>query len=360
MKAKQLTSHSQAHRIKLFIPYQMHTQREKIKQIPTSFYHPNQKLWSVLNTSENQSLILKIFGKNIELANHKSNKKIPTKAINQQAQQAIDSTHQKLIIKAYSPHTVKTYLNELYQFFTFFDQAEFHQITKEQIENYIYVLKTKYQISESKQNCAINAIKFYLEQVLGKPREYYDISRPKRSQNLPNVLSEEEVKNIINHPSNSKHKAILYTIYSVGLRLNEVLTLRVKDIRSDEGCIYIRGAKGKKDRRGVLSNKLLEVLRAYYKEHKPAYWLFEGQDGGKYSPKSIQNIFRKAVKATNSNPWATPHTLRHSFATHLMMHGTNLRIVQELLGHSNSKTTEIYTHVLAINNKNVKSPLDFL
>ncbi|MBN7817010.1 tyrosine-type recombinase/integrase [Algoriphagus pacificus] len=136
------------------------------------------------------------------------------------------------------------------------------------------------------------------------------------------------------------------------------MKLRVRDIHSDEGYIFIKGAKGKKDRKTVLSPVLLTLLRKYYLAYKPSYWLFEGQEGGQYSATSIQAVFRRAVEKSNSNPWATVHSLRHSFATHLLQKGTNLRYVQVLLGHESSKTTEIYTHVLSISNKNIQSPLD--
>jgi site-specific recombinase XerD len=151
------------------------------------------------------------------------------------------------------------------------------------------------------------------------------------------------------------------TIYSGGLRISEAIDLRIKDLHSDEGYIFIKGSKGKQDRKTVLSSVLLKVLRTYYKAYKLSYWLFEGR----YSAKNIQQILRKSVDETGGNPWGTMHTLRHSFATHLMQEGVNLRIIQSMLGHASNKTTdrysgEIYTHVLAVNNKTVKSPLDFL
>src|SRR5690554_4878836 len=294
------------------------------------------------------------------------------------------------------------------------------------------------------------------------PREYYNITRPKKSTNLPNVLSEEEVIKILNQPSNIKHRAILHTIYGSGLRVGEVIRLRVHDVRSDDGYLFIKDSKGKKDRHTVLSPHLLKLLREYYREHKPSYWLFEGQNGGQYSPRSIQNIFRKAVKETGANPWSTPHTFRHSFArseehtselqsrphlvcrllletyrhhrylhsfptrrssdlphllkllreyyrehkpsywlfegqnggqysprsiqnifrkavketganpwstphtfrhsfaTHLMQRGVNIRYIQSALGHASTKTKEVYTRILGINNKTLKSPLDSL
>lgn len=204
------------------------------------------------------------------------------------------------------------------------------------------------------------AIKCYYEHCLGLPREYYNITRPKKSVNLPNVLSEEEVIKILNQPSNIKHRAILHTIYGSGLRVGEVIRLRVDDVRSDDGYLFIKDSKGKKDRHTVLSPHLLKLLREYYIEHKPSYWLFEGQDGGQYSARSIQNIYRRAVKETGANPWSTPHTLRHSFATHLMQRGVNIRYIQSALGHASSKTTEVYTRILAINNETLTSPLDNL
>src|SRR5690625_3676549 len=191
-------------------------------------------------------------------------------------------------------------------------------------------------------------------------REYYNITRPKKSVNLPNRRNEEVVIIILNPPSKIEHRAILQTIYGSGLRVGEVIRLRVDDVRSDDGYLFIKDSKGKKDRHTVLSPHLLKLLREYYIEHKPSYWLFEGQDGGQYSARSIQNIYRRAVKETGANPWSTPHTLRHSFATHLMQRGVNIRYIQTALGHSNLKTTEIYTHVISINNKTLKSPLDSL
>lgn len=150
------------------------------------------------------------------------------------------------------------------------------------------------------------------------------------------------------------------TIYSAGLRISEAIQLRIADIHSDEGYLFIKWAKGKMDRRTVLSPHLLVLLRTYFRQYKPSYWLFEGQDGGQYSAKSIQMVFRRSVEKSSANPWATVHTLRHSFATHMLQQGTNLRYVQALLGHESSKTTEIYTHILSISNKNVQSPLDSL
>lgn len=265
---------------------------------------------------------------------------------------------QKLVLKAYSPSTVKNYTSSLTQFLSFFESRNIRDITKEEIEAFVYHQITKYGISESAQNTLINAVKAYYEHVLGRERTVYEIQRPKRSLTLPNILSKEEVKAILGSVENLKHRTVLMLIYSAGLRISEAINLRNRDIHSDEGYIFIKGAKNKKDRKTVLSPVLLAILRKYYKAYRPSYWLFEGQDGGQYSATSIQAVFRRAVEKSNSNPWATVHTLRHSFATHLLQKGTNLRYVQTLLGHESSKTTEIYTHILSISNKNIESPLD--
>ncbi len=347
-----------ARRIKLFIPYEMKEERELLKKMKTRFYHATQQIWSVLNTEDNLELLKKMFAGKYKTQKEQQIIKQPKFTLNDASLLALSQAEQKLLLKGYSQNTLRCYKSELAMFLKHFENLDLKQVTKDQVEGYIYHLISKYKIGESRQNGAINAIKFYYEQVLDMPREYYDIQRPKKANQLPNILSKEEVIRLINSPVNLKHKAILFTIYSAGLRISEVLNLRIKDIHSNEGYIFIKGAKGKKDRHTLLSNHLLKLLRKYYLEYKPSYWLFEGQTSGKYSAKSIQSVFRKAQKDSGANPWSTPHTLRHSFATHLLENGENLRTIQVLLGHESSKTTEVYTHVVGLNNKKVENPLD--
>ena len=349
-----------AGRIKFFIPYPLTAAREAFKKLNTSFYHPNQKLWSLVNTPSNIDLAKKLFGNKLRIADLKPIARIPKVVLSEKIQTELDRNHQKMVLKGFSDSTIRNYQHALSQFFSYFEKEDYKEISKDQVEGFVYQLITKYKISDQRQNLLINAIKCYYEHTLEMPREYYNITRPKKSQDLPNVLSVEEVRLLLNHPKNIKHRAILHIIYAAGLRIGEVIRLRVKDIRSDDGYIFIKDSKGKKDRHTVLSGHLLDLLREYYRQHKPSYWLFEGQEGGQYSAKSIQCIYRKAVKETNSNPWSTPHTLRHSFATHLMQQGVNIRYIQSALGHSSSKTTEVYTRVLGISNKTLKSPLDTL
>ncbi|MBK5212274.1 MAG: tyrosine-type recombinase/integrase [Flavobacteriaceae bacterium] len=349
-----------AGRIKFLIPYVLKAERDAFKKLNGSFYHPNQKLWSLVNTQANVDLVKGLFGNKMQIADLSLVAKIPKVVVSDKIQAELDRNHQKMVLKGFSASTIRNYQHALSQFFSYFETADYKAVSKEQIEGFVFQLISKYKISEQRQNLLINAIKCYYEHTLEMPREYYNVTRPKKSQDLPNVLSVEEVRALLNHPTNIKHRAILNIIYAAGLRIGEVVRLRVKDIRSDDGYIFVKDSKGKKDRHTVLSPILLELLREYYRQHRPSYWLFEGQDGGQYSAKSIQNIYRKAVKETKSNPWSTPHTLRHSFATHLMQQGVNIRYIQSALGHSSSKTTEVYTRVLGISNKTLKSPLDTL
>ena len=265
---------------------------------------------------------------------------------------------ERLMLLRYSYHTIKSYKACLRQIFRYYDPQKKVALTPKMVEAYLlHLIKTR-NISESYQNQIINAAKFYLEQIIGYERLRININRPKPKYQLPNFLTKEEVTRLLNSPKNLKHRCILVLIYSAGLRLSELTRLRIMDIRTDARTIQVKGGKGKKDRNTVLSEKALGILQEYLHFYKPVYWLFEGQDGGQYSNRSVQAIFHKAKSKAKVNPMATVHTLRHSFATHLVEDGVNLRHIQELLGHSSPKTTEIYTHIT--NHRTVRSPLDDL
>ncbi len=347
-----------AGRIKFHIPYQAFGWREGIKALPSSMYHKQQKLWSIINDDKILQKLKQILGKNYRISTPDKGKTYKERPLTEQEIIHLAEFEKKLILKGYSKHTYSSYRIEFIKFMVFHKDKNIPELTKSELEDYVYKLLTVYKISETKQNIVINALKFYYEHVLGKERTFYKIQRPKRSKTLPNVLSEKDIIKLLNAPKNLKHKSILYILYSGGLRISEIANLRVEDIHSNDNYIFIKGAKGKKDRVTLLSHNLLILLRQYYREYKPAYWLIEGADGGQYSRSSIEKVFRKAVKESGVSPWATPHTLRHTFATHLLQRGVNLRYIQSLLGHSSSKTTEIYTHVIQINNKIVLSPID--
>jgi integrase/recombinase XerD len=269
---------------------------------------------------------------------------------------------EKLIRRNYAKNTIDTYMSFLQKFDTFCEQ---HQLnTSMDATPFILSLIHKNQ-SLSTQNQAINAIKFYWEQVLGKPRQYIALDRPRKEKRLPQVLSLDEVDLLLKHTYNTKHKAILSLIYACGLRIGEVLHLRIADIDGKRKLIHIRRSKGNKDRLVPLPDKMLYMLRAYFKVYRPHYYLFEGAKSTSekpipYTPTSCRQVLKRAVKKAGIKKSVTPHTLRHSYATHLYEHGINLRSIQVLLGHNSSKTTEIYTHVSKTHLLNTPSPLDFL
>ena len=263
--------------------------------------------------------------------------------------------------RRYSPNTIKTYTEALEIFFRFFQNRALESLTIENIIDFNndYILKKN--LSASYQNQVINAIKLFYRNRFNRAMEVDFIQRPRREKRLPNVLSKKEIKAILEAPTNLKHRAMISLIYACGLRRSELLNLTLKDIHSDRNLLFIRQSKGKKDRVVPISMKLIAMLRDYYKAFKPKTWLFEGQLAGeKYSERSIQLVLNQSVSKAKINKQVSLHWLRHSYATHLLESGTDLRYIQELLGHSSSKTTEIYTHVSTRNLQQIRSPFDDL
>lgn len=266
----------------------------------------------------------------------------------------------QLNMKRYSSSTIRTYTSMFEEFINYYAQLKVEEITEKEIIAFLRYLVEERQVSTSYQNQSINAIKFYYEQVLGGRRKFYFVERPVKERKLPVVLSEAEVSRIFACVDNLKHKCLLMLIYSAGLRISEALNLKVKDLDSKRMQVSVRNAKGKKDRVSLLSKSILPILRSYYQLYEPKEYLFEGAEGGKYSSRSAQNVLKRACAKAKIQKRATLHTLRHSFATHLLEKGTDLRYIQVLLGHGSSRTTEIYTHVSTKALKDIQSPLDSL
>jgi site-specific recombinase XerD len=270
----------------------------------------------------------------------------------------LEQYRNRLIQKRYSKNTMDIYCNYFKDFCKFFKNYRLEELKPEEINKYILDLIKIKNISISQQNQRINAIKFYYEKILGKEKQYYTLYRPKKEHKLPKVLSKEEVKRIFDSCDNIKHCCILMLIYSAGLRRSELIDLKISDIDSERMVVNIKGAKGKKDRISLLSKNTLQLLREYYNRHKPKVYLFEGPTGNKYSPSSVANILKKSAQKAGIKKRVTPHMLRHSFATHLLEQGTDLRYIQELLGHNSSMTTEIYTHVSKKAIDKIRNPID--
>jgi site-specific recombinase XerD len=265
-----------------------------------------------------------------------------------------------LTLKGYSPQTIKNYCNEFHQLLRLLNKTRVDDLQKEQLCSYLLWLIEKKGCSETRVHMAVNALKFYFEQVLGRDKQYYDLPRPKKPLKLPGVLAGEEVVALLGKVKNLKHKAMLMAGYAAGLRVSEIVRLKIGDIDSKRMMIHIHGAKGKKDRMVPLSKTLLEVLRIYYRAYQPVNFIFEGQFGDHYSERSVQAILQEAKKIAGISKKGSVHILRHSYATHLMECGTDIRIIQELLGHNNIKTTMLYTHVSKKDIGKIESPLDKL
>lgn len=283
----------------------------------------------------------------------------PLPQLDDKQQLAVLQLVEKLMIRRYSHQTVKSYRSCLTHYFLHFPGRAPESLTEEDIREFMLHGIRQLKWSESYQNSYINAIKYYYEGVLEQPRKIYEF-RPKRPFKLPTVLSQEETVSLLKCVDNQKHKCILMLIYSAGLRMSEVMQMRKDDVLFQQKKVFVKGGKGKKDRYSILSDKMFVLLKNYLLTFRPHYWLFEGQDGGQYSARSVQHILRNAVSKAKVNPYATVHTLRHSFATHLLEQGIDLRYIQELLGHSSTKTTEIYTHITEKAINRFKSPLDSL
>ncbi|MFC5196570.1 site-specific tyrosine recombinase/integron integrase [Bizionia hallyeonensis] len=250
----------------------------------------------------------------------------------------------KLELKRYSNNTVRNYVSCFEAFINYYDTQDPINLNEMDVRKYLQKLIQEGK-SNSYINLAVNSIKFFYETVHGMPNRFYSIERPRKEKQLPEVLSKENIIKIIKNTNNIKHKCIVGLLYSSGLRRSELLNLSVTDIDSKRMVVKINNAKGKKDRISILSPSLLKDLQDYYREYRPKTYLFEGQKGKKYSATSVLKIVSSAAKRAGIVKKVTPHMLRHSFATHLLENGTDIRHIQLLLGHSSTKTTEIYTHV---------------
>lgn len=275
--------------------------------------------------------------------------------------EAIQTFIRYLNSKRYSPNTIKVYSDSISTFLRYFSMKDITDISNDDLIDFNnnYILKNNF--SSSFQNQVVNAVKIYFSAIQQKKIDVELIHRPRREKVLPNVLSKEEVKAILDAHVNIKHKMMLSLIYSCGLRCGELLALHPVHIDSKRNIVLLKCAKGKKDRIVPLSPLILKMLREYYKIYKPKTYLFEGQNMGiPYDARSLQLILKQALQKTGITKPVTLHWLRHSYATHLLESGTDLRYIQELLGHSSSKTTEIYTHVSTKSIQQIKSPYDDL
>jgi len=361
---------------------------QKVKTIDERRWHKDKKYWSFPNSDGTLEKILEVFkGEEIhlepplqaDLSNFLISQSHPVAEPSQfptlakggkggfsdqkisltLPEHTFEDLRRELVSRKYSYKTVKGYLYYNRDFLNFIGKKP-SEINDSDIKDYLLHLAEEKQSATSTLNQAINALRFYYGIML-KKKFLYEIKRPRKGKKLPIVLSKEEIANILSSADNVKHKAILMLIYSAGLRVGEVVKLKIEDIDSKRMLIHIKGAKGRKDRYTLLSETALEILRQYWRKYKPEKWLFGGVKEGRYlSTRTADKIFRNACEKAGIKKDVSLHTLRHSFATHLLEGGTDLRYIQELLGHTHSKTTEIYTHVSTKSLGKIMSPLDTL
>jgi len=320
---------------------------QEIRTFEDAHWSSSKRCWHVPFTQEN----LDLFGMEVP----------PPRVPNDEGILAVERFSRWMHSKRYSANTIKTYTDALKSFLSHFNEKPFSEINNEDVISYNndYILAN--DLSPSFQNQIVNAIKLFFSSCQDTIIEIDKIHRPKRFKLLPNVLSKQEVKQILNAHGNIKHRAMLSLVYSCGLRSSELLSLTPQDIDSKRNLVLVRQAKGNKDRIVPLSPKILELLREYYQFYKPKRYLFEGNGEGKqYDARSLQAVIKFAANKAGIGKPVTLHWLRHSYATHLLESGTDLRYIQELLGHNSSKTTEIYTHVSTKNLQHIRSPFDYL
>jgi len=260
----------------------------------------------------------------------------------------------------YNDASIKTYKQYFQRFLKYFDNKSPKEIPLDDIRQYILYLVEKRKLSSTAQNQSISAIKFYFNNVIHKPIDDFYLPRPRRPKTIPKILNEEEVSKILKSIDDLRNKCMIYLIYSAGLSPSEITYLKIKNIDSDKMKIFVSSAKGKKDRFVILSEKILNLLREYFKKYKPHEWLFESKPGQQYSKRNLQKAFKAAVDKSGITKPATLSILKNSFAVHLLEKGVDIRYIQQMLGHKHSKTTMKFLRVSKRDLSAIQSPLDSL
>lgn len=322
----------------------------RIKQVAGARWSQSLKVWHVPDNDENRIRF------KIGLSEGKS----ALSQIQDCNQPELTRFIEQIQLKGYSINTLKTYRNEFGIFLHYLKESPAINCTTEDLRQYLLYCINDLKLSEATIHSRINAIKFYYEQVLKRERFMMEIPRPKKPSKLPKVIAPADIKKLFELTQNLKHNTMLKLCYGLGLRVSEIVNLKISDIDSKAMQVFIERAKGKKDRYVNLPESILPQLRSYFIAYKPQMYLFEGQYGGQYSSRSAQKVFKDALLKAKINKTVGIHSLRHSYATHLLEQGTDIRYIQELLGHADIKTTMLYTDVTDKNIRKIISPLDTL
>ena len=270
-----------------------------------------------------------------------------------------DKMIQQMQLKGYSSRTIENYTKSILGLAKYYKTGP-DLLSQQQIRDYIQYHLIEKKLSKVWCNQLVSALKILFCEILKREWNHTDIPRPRREKKLPVVLSKEEVGKLFSYSRNIKHRAILVLTYSAGLRLSEVKNLKIGDIDSKRMAVRVVQAKGFKDRYSILSPVALDVLRDYWKKYHPTQWLFETKLAQSLPESTIQAVFKNALRKAGIKKQVGIHSLRHSFATHMMEQGVSLPIIQQLLGHKSLRTTSVYLHVQQYTLDSVKSPLDSL
>lgn len=334
---------------------------KELKKISGYKWHPSEKYWSFPFDIETVKTLVKIFEKErVEISPELKSK---LKDFNESVENDLSEVYKLMRLKNYSYKTIKVYKSCLKSFTEYFHNNNLHSLSSKEIKNYFFYLIEEKKYSSGTINQVFNALRFLYVEFYKIPFIIGSIPRPRKENKLPDVLTKEEVSEILKNVKNLKHLTMLMLSYASGLRVSELVNLRVEDIDLQRGLIHVRGGKGKKDRYTILSESMKLILHQYSESYKinSNNWLFPSENSNYHlSARSIQVVFQRAVKASGINKRVSIHTLRHSFATELLEQGTDLRYIQSLLGHKSTKTTEIYTHISKAHLSKIKSPLDLI
>jgi site-specific recombinase XerD len=331
-----------------------------IRDVPDAKWHPKQRYWSLpMSPDAREAVRTLLFA---------ASQPAPGAAmpVADAADVAIDHTpdewiaklKEELVLRRYSGRTLKAYEHHARMFLRHIDRPV-TQCRAEHVRAYLLHRADEDEVSTSYHSQAVSALRFFFTHILYNPDAVRVIPRPKRGRRLPTVLGRNDARRILGALENPKHRALLMLMYSAGLRVGEVVRIRIEDLDADRKLIRVRGGKGRKDRYTLLSDRALDAVREYIAEYGPTTWLFPGERPSRpIASRTAQKIVENARERAGVKIHTSAHTLRHSFATHLLEAGTDLRYIQELLGHASPKTTQIYTHVSRRDLVRIQSPLD--
>jgi integrase/recombinase XerD len=349
----QLINHHGEQRILVKMPYRQDL-IAKVKSIPGRKYSKTYKCWHLPNTKASSDALTEAFA-----SEDKSKQTFYPGIINDFWLSKVETFKQYLSQQRYASKTISAYEQAVLQFLIWWDNRDISLLSIDVIREYNYTHFIAEKRSYSAQNIWINALKLFLTKEASINIDQQQIERPKKAISLPDILSEDEVRRLIDGYNNIKHKTIIMMYYSCGLRKSELINLKLRDLDSRRRVIRIRNSKGAKDRDVSMPIGLLKMIADYYRQYTPNEYLFNGQHSLQYSSSSIDKMLKAGIKKAGITKKITTHSLRHSYATHLVERNINLRFIQEALGHNSSRTTEIYTKLSKENIANMVSPIDF-